>query len=153
MSGRRFPALQARDLDGRSVDLPGGFEGDPTVAIVAFRRQQQDDVDSWLPWLGERAAALPGLRIYEIPTISWRWAPFRPMIDGGMAAAIRDPATRRRTLTTYTGVRRVLDALGLRGTGQIAVLVLDRDGTELARALGPFSQAGAEQIAPALGGG
>jgi len=51
-----FPQLGARDLDGREVALPAGLLGKWNVVIIAFQRQQQELVDSWVPWLEKRAA-------------------------------------------------------------------------------------------------
>src|SRR5512146_1845412 len=100
--GISCPQLGARDLDGREVTLPAGLPGEWNVIIIAFQRQQQELADSWVPWLEERAAATPWLRFAELPAIGLQWQPARPAIDGGMAAAIRDQQTRRRTLTLYT---------------------------------------------------
>jgi hypothetical protein len=109
----RFPRTEARDLEGRDVVLPDAFDGDRNVVIVAFRREHQGLVDSWIPWLEERAAHDPGLRFYELPTIARLWAPMRGFIDGGMATAIKDPTVLRRTLTVYGDRTRLTDPLGI----------------------------------------
>jgi hypothetical protein len=84
-----FPQLAARDLSGREVTLPAGLPGERNVVLIAFRRDQQKLVDTWVPWLEQRAAADPGLRFVELPAIGLQWEPARPAIDGGMAAARR----------------------------------------------------------------
>jgi hypothetical protein len=68
------------------------------------------------------------LRFYEVPAIGIRWSPMRSFIDGGMATAIRDQPVRRRTLTLYTDVRRVTDALGIGDRSTIWLFVVDRAG-------------------------
>lgn len=135
----RFPALRARSLERERHDLPGDFEGRRNIAVVAFRREQQRDVDTWLPLLLELEAADRGLRAYEIPTISRSWSPVRPFIDGGMTAGIPDRAARARTLTTYTDVGAVLAALGLDDTRRIATVLTDRAGTVTWMATGPWT--------------
>jgi hypothetical protein len=60
MTGAWFPQLTAHDLDGRVVALPAGLPGEWNVVIIAFRREQQELADSWVPWLDQRAAADPG---------------------------------------------------------------------------------------------
>ena len=72
-----FPQLGARDLDGREVMLPAGLPREWTVVIIAFQRQQQELVDSWLPWLEERTAVTPWLRFAELPAIGLQWQPAR----------------------------------------------------------------------------
>ena len=124
----RFPHVRARNLQGLDVTLPDAFVGERNVVLVAFHRHHQALVDSWVPWLEERAAADPGLRFYELPTIGRIWAPFRNFIDGGMAASIREPRVLQRTLTIYGDVRHVTGPLGIRDRTTIALLMVDASG-------------------------
>jgi hypothetical protein len=150
-NGRRsFPHLEGRDLEGRVVALPDAFDGDRNVVIVAFRREHQTLVDSWVPWLEARAAADPGLRFYEVPTIGTKWSPARRVIDGGMAGAIRDPVVLRRTITVYTDVRRVTDGLGIESTGTVGLFLVDATGAVRWRGRGAFDAATAVRLGTAL---
>ena len=112
-------------------DLPAAFAGDPSIVIVAFERQQQGEVDSWLPWLDDLRKRLPGLEVYELPAIRRRWLPARSFIDGGMRAGIPDPGTRQRTLTAYTDIGALCRALGIASVSTIALFVVSRDGIVL----------------------
>ena len=47
----RFPRVEGSNLEGRRFSLPSDFEGELNIAVVAFRRGQQDDVDTWVPFL------------------------------------------------------------------------------------------------------
>jgi hypothetical protein len=84
-----FPHLAARDLEGRSLDLPDAFLGASNVVVVAFRREQQAMVGSWVAWWETIAADYPSLGCFEIPVIATRWSPARAVIDGGMAQVVR----------------------------------------------------------------
>ena len=64
------------------------------------------------------------------------WSPLRGWIDGGMAGAIPRPDQRTHTLTVYTHVSAVHDALGTAGSGQ-AVAVLVAGGIVRWQAAGP----------------
>jgi hypothetical protein len=152
MTGLSFPRLAARDLDGRKVALPAGLPGEWTVVIVAFQRQQQELVDSWVPWLEQRTAADPRLGFAELPAIGLQWRSARPVIDGGMAAAIRDQQTRRRTLTVYTDLRRVTAPLGIADRGTIWLFLVDRAGRVRWRGSGGWDAATAAGLAEALDG-
>lgn len=123
-----FPKLAARGLDGRPYALPAQLPGELTLALFAFRREQQDDVDSWLPALLALAAARPELAVVEIPCLARRWTPVRALIDGGMRAGIGDPEACARTLTAYGDTGGVQRALGLRGPDEIAAVLATRDG-------------------------
>ena len=149
-SSAPFPRVDARDLEGRDVSLPDAFAGDRNVVIVAFRRNQQALVDSWVPWLEDRAAADPGLRFYELPTIGRVWAPVRNMIDGGMAAAIREPVVLRRTLTIYGDVGRLTGPLGIDDRSTVTLLALDGVGTVQWAGTGGFDVGTALAVEAAL---
>lgn len=41
-----LPAVQAKDLNGRLLTLPKDLPGERTIAIVAFQREQQPNVDT-----------------------------------------------------------------------------------------------------------
>ena len=144
-----FPRVTARDLNGSEVSLPGGLPGELNVVVLAFRRGQQKLVDSWLPWLEQKAATDARLRYIEMPAIGRRWAPARSAIDGGMASAISDDATRRRTLTVYTDLRRVTAALGIEDRDTIWLFVVGRDGRVTWRGSGGFDPSTAAALAAA----
>jgi hypothetical protein len=150
MIGVSFPRLAAGDLDGREVTLPAGLPGERNVVLIAFRRGQQKLVDSWVPWLEQRAATDPRLRFVELPAIGPQWEPARPFIDGGMAAAIRDQAARRRTLTVYTDVRRVTVPLGIDDRSTIWLFLVDRAGRVAWRGAGGRDEATAAALSAAL---
>jgi len=146
----RFPDIQARSLEREHYDLPGDFEGRRNVAVVAFRREQQQVVDTWLPFLLALEAEQDDLRIYEIPTISRRWSPARRFIDGGMAVGIADREACARTLTSYTDVGRVQQALGLPDDTTIATVLTDRDGRITWMATGAFTEQAGDGLRAAL---
>jgi hypothetical protein len=149
----RFPHLAARDLEGRALGLPEAFTGGANVVVVAFRREQQSVVDTWVTWFEAIAAQHPTLRCYEVPVIATRWSPGRRVIDGGMAQAVRAQEARRRTLTVYTDVRRVTDALAITDTSTVTVTVVDGDGWVRGRTTGPAGgSAGADLLATLDGG-
>ena len=146
----RFPALAARNLDGEAVDLPAGFAGERNLVLVAFRRDQQAAVDSWIAWHDGLVAAHPQWRAYEIPVIATRWSPGRAMIDGGMAKAVGTSEARRRTLTVYGDVRRVTDGLAIRDTSEVTVLLVDDTARIAWRTAGAWTQALGDALLQAL---
>lgn len=150
VAAMRFPRLAARDLEGRVRSLPDDFAGTCNVVVVAFRREQQSMVDSWIAWFDTIAAQHPGVRCYEVPVIAARWSLARPVIDGGMAQAVRAQEARRRTLTVYTDVGRVTDALAIDDTRTVTVLLVDSDGRVRGRTTGPATEQGGDGLLAAL---
>lgn len=142
----RFPRLRARDLTGRARELPDAFGQGLGLVFVAFRREQQATIDSWQPWL-RCPDVTDRLTSYEVPVLGRRWAPMRPVIDGGMAVAVRDEAVRRRTLTVYGDVGSIAGALGITDRSTVSIFLVEHGGHILDRATGPFDEATAARFA------
>ncbi len=107
--GVRLAPLRGRALDGTPWDLPGDLPAARTLVLLAYRQQHQRDVDAWIdlavalgvpPTPRGLPRPMPTAAI-EVPNLSRRWLPARRFIDGGMAAAIRDPDVLARTVTAY----------------------------------------------------
>jgi hypothetical protein len=149
-SALHFPVAQGRSLTGRHVTLPADFEGDLNVVLVAFKRHQQDDVDTWTPRLRELAAGHPGLRVYELPTLASSYRIMRPFIDGGMRGGIPDSAVRAATITLYINKGPYKAALQIANEDDIHVFLVERGGRIRWRATGPLTDEAAAQLAAAL---
>ena len=153
-----FPAVDGCTLLGAHVALPADFPADRTLAVVAFQRGQQPQVDRWI----ERAVAAgvpPTTRgvtgsipaaVVEVPVLSTQWRPVRRFIDGGMAASIRDPDLLTRTITVYTDVAAFQRSLAIPSSNEVHALVVARDGTILARGCGDPDDASWPAIAAGL---
>ncbi len=135
----RFPRVTGSNLEGRSFVLPADFDGEFNVVLVAFRREQQADVDGWMPFLKELAARFDDVRVYELPTLnrSYRW--MRSFIDGGMARGIPERAVREATITLYIDKTPFKRALGIGTEDSIVSYLVARDGRVLWRADGRFT--------------
>jgi hypothetical protein len=142
----RFPTLPVRDLDGRDLTLPADLEGERNVVVLAFEMRHQRLVDSWIPWLEDRAARDDAFRYYEVPTIGTGWRPVRSWIDGGMRRGIPDPAVRRRTLTAYVPLGPVTAELGITDTSDVWVVAVDAQGAVRWRGRGPYTPAAAGDL-------
>ena len=149
-AGLTFPSLAARNLQSLDVTLPDAFDGERNVVLVAFQRNQQELVDSWLPWLEKRASNDPGLRFYEVPTIGRIWAPVRNFIDGGMATSIREPVILQRTLTVYGDVNRLTRPLQIEDRSTISVFLVEQLGSVRWRGTGRFDPGLATDLDKAL---
>lgn len=132
-----FPSLAGRDLEWRDRRIPEDLDGSPRVLVVAFKQWHQQTVNAWVEALErEGRGRAPGMRIFEVPTISARWNRWRDGIDGNMVRAIRDRDVRERTVTVYAPLAPILRALGLWNRRNVAVFVLAEDGSIRARAVG-----------------
>ena len=145
-----FPRVTGSNLEGRRFALPSALEGTLNIVVVAFKREQQADVDTWMPFLGSAAAAHPGLRVYEIPTLARGYRMMQSFIDGGMRRGIPDPAVRAATITLYIDKTPFKRALRISNEERIHVLLVDRDGRVHWRAEGAFDPARGAELAQRL---
>jgi hypothetical protein len=125
---RVFPEVSGRNLEGREFRLPNDFEGRANLVLIAFQRDHQALVDTWMPAAAALSESLPDFRYYELPTIGSGYKLFRGFIDGGMRSGIPDREARERTITLYLDKDDFRGALGLASDETIYVLVLDASG-------------------------
>lgn len=146
----RFPVVEGSNLEGRRFSLPNDFEGELNIAIVAFRREQQGDVDTWAPFLKSIAAKHAGLKAYELPTLNRSYRIVRGFIDGGMARGIPAKATRETTITLYIDKAPFKKALNITEENCIVTLLVSREGRVLWRGDGRHSEVAAADLASAI---
>ena len=149
-TGVAFPDVVGIDLEGEQVSLPGGFAGRRNLVAVAFERDQQAVVDTWITAVEPLLARDRDLRLYEVPTIYESSALFRLWINNGMRAGIPDPAARRRTVTVYLDRERFTTALAIPDTRDVHLLLLEADGRIVWRTTGPADDEKLAALADAL---
>ena len=120
-----FPTLKATSLAGSPVTLPDQAKGKVTLILIAFQRQAQAIIDSWLiPYL-EEFMGKPGFTFYEIPMIEglW-WRLFSKSIDNGMRMGI--PQTRHEHVVTFYGKTTLyVDKLRMFDRSRAYIFLLD----------------------------
>lgn len=136
----RFPAVEGKNLEGTAFTLPSGFAGKRNLVFVAFQREQQDEVDTWLPLAKELATLDKNLRFYEVPVLSRMNGMIRSFIDGGMKAGIPDKATREITITLYIDKKPFMRSLAIPDEKAIHALIIARDGSVLWRSSGKWTK-------------
>lgn len=135
----RLPEVAGRDIDGNDFVVPTDFAGDLNLVFMAFTREHQYDVNTWLPHARQLESSRQGFRVYEVPTL-WEMNWFqRKQLDFWMSAGIREPLARATTITLYTDLQAMQAALALPDFDTIQVLLVDRDGLVVWRSEGTFS--------------
>ena len=147
-----FPTVTSTNLSRRKFALPGDFEGDLNLLLIAFQRWHQRLVDTWILFAGRLEHDYEGVRYYELPVIQRMNVLGRSFIDGGMRAGIPDREARARTITLYLDKVAFRSALDLPGEEDIYVLLVDRQGRVLWRAQGSFTPEKGESLDAAIRG-
>ena len=147
----QFPTVKASNLEKRNFNLPADFEGERNLLLVAFEREQQKDVDTWLREMKRFEEIDPGFHYYELPTIQRPNAFMRWFIDTGMRHGIPDRKARERTITLYLEKRLFVDSLLITDQKKIYAFLVDREGNVLWRSEGVFDETKGTSLRSALG--
>jgi len=141
-----FPGSEGKNLEGKSFRLPGDFEGVLNLVLIAFQREQQLMVNTWLPTADLLENLHPELRYYELPTISRLNPLSRWFINTGMRSGIKDPKSRQKTITLYLDKESFRIALGIDTEDNIHVLLVDKQGKIAWRSEGPCNAEKAKNL-------
>lgn len=145
-----FPVVKSDNLEGRTFTLPTDFGGERNIVFVAFQREQQQDVDTWVPFVTKQIAANPGTEYYELPTIKKMISLMKWTINKGMSGGIPDKAAREHTITLYIDKAPFKKDLAITDEKVIHVLIVDRAGSVLWRTSGRFSDEKGAALVAAL---
>jgi hypothetical protein len=147
-----FPQVTAANLEQRSYRLPEGFEGKLNILVIAYKREQQELVDSWFPAFRRIEQDDRSVRFYELPVISRVTGFFMGwMIDRGMRRGIPSKDKRARVITLYVDKEAFKTALKLpTSENTIYLLLVDRRGRVLWRGEGSYSDMTAASLRRAI---
>ena len=120
-----FPAVDGKNLDGKEFVLPRDFEGALNIVFVAFQREQQLAVNTWLPTATLLEDLHKELRYYELPVHSCINPIVRWFLNRAMRVGIRYPGSREKTITLYIDKGLFCKALDISGEEYNHILVLN----------------------------
>lgn len=127
-----FPQMEGIDLLGESRIVPAAFSGELNIVAVAFEREQQKDVNTWIDVAEAIMKENASVKFYELPVIYEVNGMYRTWINNGMRSGIPSKTARERTITIYTD-REEFTTLMQMTTDQISVLLIDNKGKILWR--------------------
>ena len=127
-----FPQMEGIDLLGETRVVPTTFAGDLNIVAVAFEREQQKDVNTWIEVAEGMMEENPSLKFYELPVIYEVNGMYRTWINNGMRSGIPSEAARERTITVYTDREKFTSMMDMTTT-EISVLLIDDKGKILWR--------------------
>ncbi len=141
-----FPEVAGANLEGKKYKLPGDFEGEFNLLFIAYYREQQQLVDTWLPFAKTLSANNDKLKYYELPTIENLNILYQWYINYAMRSGIQDVKAREATITLYIDKAPFNRALGVENEQTIYVLLVDNKGNVLFKGEGAFSEDKGEKI-------
>ncbi len=122
-----FPQLVGIDLEGERRELPKSFDKKTNIVAVAFKREQQTNVNGWIKVMDEIIEKNTEIGFFELPLIYELDVVSRSFINNGMRRGIPDVKARKRTITVYTNREDFFKAMQMK-EGSIYLLVIDQSG-------------------------
>lgn len=135
-----FPKITGIDLDGKKQELPTAFKNKFNLVIVAFKREQQAEVDTWIKAAEPMLKENQNLSFYEIPLIYELSTFSRMWVNNGMRFGIPDKIARKRTITVYTNREEFFKITKMQ-EDKICALLIDSSGKILWKAEGVANKA------------
>ncbi len=125
MKETRFPRIKVETLSGNELLLPEDTQGKMVLIGVAFVREAQGMLDSWMDYFHHLCSEN---EVYELPIIeSSFWKIFSGFIDGGMRSGI--PKEKHDFVGTHYGdASDFVEALGIKDRKHGYVFLVDEEG-------------------------
>ncbi|MBS3817725.1 MAG: hypothetical protein KGY76_09215 [Candidatus Thermoplasmatota archaeon] len=140
---KKFPKIEGESLSGKEVTLPDDTEGEVILVAVAFKREAQGMIDSWMNYFEELCE---GKEAYELPVIeSSFWKVFSGFIDSGMKSGI--PEEKHDSVVTHYGdASDFKETLGIEDKRLGYVFLLDENGRVVFKGEGYADEGGKEEL-------
>ncbi len=136
-----FSAIQATSLDRTHLHLPANFSGELNLVIISFAREQQQEVDSWIPAARKIESTHSQFRYYELPTMSRENLLYRWWFDEALRSNTTDKDLRSRILTAYVNKHNFKKSLDIKNEKRVIAILVDPKGRVYWRADGPYTDA------------
>lgn len=122
-----FPKITGIDLEGNKQKLPSVFKNEFNLVVIAFKREQQAEVDTWIKEIDPLLKENKNLSFYEIPLIYELSSFKRAWVNNGMRFGIPDKIARKRTITVYTNREEFFKITKMK-ENNIYALLIDKHG-------------------------
>ena len=137
----KFPDVFGKNLLREIVHFPKDLKANLNLLFIPFWQWQQEEVDSWVPFVQELALGMKNFDFFELPTIESRSKLAQWFINEGMRAGIPNNPTRARTITLYLNKKKFQQSLDIQDEDHIHLFVVDGVGEVLYHERGAFDSA------------
>jgi hypothetical protein len=144
--GERLPRLEAGTLDGHRLVLPDSAAGNTTLVGFGYKRESQDDLNSWLVPFRQEFPLAEGFRAYEVPMMGTR---IPGLLRGVINRAMRNAIARenRRWVAPFYGdIDDYSRRLGVTDRSRVQMFLLDGSGVVRWHAAGRADSTGLEML-------
>lgn len=145
-----FPEVKASNLEGKEFLIPKDLEGEVNLCLIAFQREQQKDIDTWLTG-AKSLRDQKGFAVYELPTIAKATPVFRAWLDNVMRQGIADKEQREHTITLYLDKKSFCKSLKMTSEQTIYAILTDKKGAIVWRSEGRYTPEKGVALKEAIG--
>jgi hypothetical protein len=129
-----FPPVTAYTLDRARVTLPANFAAPLNLLILSFQRDQQSQVDGWLPAMTTPTVQTWWLFISPRENGLYRW-----WLNASLRGSLLPSQPRQYTVPLYVNKTQFLQSLQIPSEQDVVLLLTDRAGHVLWRTAGAVS--------------
>ena len=135
-----FPQVRGTNLEGEQFLIPQDLKAKKKLLLIAFKRKQQEDINTWLTSTTELLNKYPDFSVYEIPVLKKFNFLMRFNINNGMRYGIDSKMQRERTITLYLDKDKFNQALEIETQDTIYAFLLNEKNEIIWKAQGLSSQ-------------
>jgi hypothetical protein len=133
-----LPRVTAYALDRVKVTLPTDFAAPFNLLVLSFQRDQQTDVDGWLPHLNA-AGATPNVQTWLLPVSTPENFLYRWWLNASLRGSLPASQPRHYTIPVYVNKPQFLRSLQVSSEREVVLLLTDKSGRVLWRVAGPVT--------------
>ncbi len=130
-----LPPVTAYTLDRAKVTLPASFAAPLNLLILSFQRDQQSQVDGWLPAISAPTVQTWWLFISPRENEVYRW-----WLNASLRGSLLPSQPRRYTVPLYVNKTQFLQSLQISSEQDVVLLLTDKGGHVLWRTAGPVNE-------------
>ena len=130
-----LPPVTAYTLDRAKVTLPANFAAPLNLLILSFQRDQQSQVDGWLPAITAPTVQTWWLFVSPRENGLYRW-----WLNASLRGSLVASQPRRYTVPLYVNKTQFLKSLQISSEQDVVLLLTDREGHVLWRASGAVDE-------------
>lgn len=140
LESKLFPRINGTNLEGDQLMIPQDLEGKKKLLVVAYKRKQQEDINTWLEASTELLKKYPDFSVYEIPVLKKFNFLMRFNINNGMRYGIGSKEQRERTITLYLDKEQFNSTLNIDSEDTIYAFLLNENNEIIWRTQGLATQ-------------
>ncbi len=145
-----LPSVTAENLAKYKVSFPEGMAGKLDLLLITFQREQQSQVDSWMPVAQGLQHSYYDLRYYILPVSGRENILSRWWDNASLRSDQTDPESWPWIVPLYLDKDAFRRSLQIPNEKRAVVLLVDRQGKVLWRGYGAETQANREALMAAV---